>query len=156
MITIGIDLGSKCGVAWTAGSTIYGAKTMLWDLKHKPKEHGGARFARFRRSLTALLAEPQQEYRIYFERVMRHLSSDSAHVYGALWGAMLEVCMTRQIKPVGVPVPTLKKYATGRGNADKSQMIRAANERLAWGGSDDNEADALWLLDFGLNTKSEK
>ncbi len=48
-----------------------------------------------------------------------------------------------------VPPGTLKKYATGRGNADKTSMVVAARERLGYDGTDDNEADALWLRALG-------
>lgn len=43
----------------------------------------------------------------------------------------------------------IKKHATGKGNAPKDAVIAAAKER--WpdkGDMDDNEADALWLLDL--------
>ena len=44
---------------------------------------------------------------------------------------------------------TLKKFATGRGNASKNDMIAAAKAR-GWEPQDDNEADALFLLDFAI------
>lgn len=45
-----------------------------------------------------------------------------------------------------IPPSTLKKFATGRGHAEKSEMITAARLYLGYDGFDDNEADALWLL----------
>lgn len=49
---------------------------------------------------------------------------------------------------VEIPPSTLKKYATGRGNAPKDAMIAAAIQRFAFHGSDNNEADAymLWAM----------
>ena len=43
----------------------------------------------------------------------------------------------------------LKKFATGKGNANKEQMIAAAKER--WPGREytDNEADAAWVAAYG-------
>jgi len=41
----------------------------------------------------------------------------------------------------------IKTHATGNGNANKDAMIAAAKER-GWSPEDDNEADALWLLDL--------
>jgi len=53
---------------------------------------------------------------------------------------------------VTIPPATLKKYATGRGNARKPDMLDAARSRLGWRGSnDDNVIDALWLLAAGLD-----
>ncbi len=49
---------------------------------------------------------------------------------------------------VDVPPGTLKKYATGKGNAQKDAMIAAAIRRFGFKGSDNNEADAylLWCM----------
>lgn len=46
---------------------------------------------------------------------------------------------------VDVPPAVVKKYATGRGNASKVEVIIAARSRLAYLGTNDDEADALWL-----------
>jgi ribose transport system ATP-binding protein len=45
----------------------------------------------------------------------------------------------------GVPVGTIKRHATGKGNADKDAMIAAARAR-GFSPADDNEADAIALL----------
>ena len=49
-----------------------------------------------------------------------------------------------------MPVATIKRFATGRGNADKAAMIAAIQAR-GFTPADDNEADAiailLWLTD---------
>lgn len=50
-----------------------------------------------------------------------------------------------------MPVHTaeLKKWATGKGNAGKPEMIKAAKGR-GWDPDDDNEADAALLLEYAL------
>lgn len=40
--------------------------------------------------------------------------------------------------------PSIKKFATGKGNAKKPEMIAAA-EAAGHSPADDNEADAIWL-----------
>ena len=45
----------------------------------------------------------------------------------------------------GVPVGTIKRFATGKGNADKAAIIAAMKAR-GFNPADDNEADALALL----------
>lgn len=52
---------------------------------------------------------------------------------------------------VEVPPASLKKYATGKGNAGKSDVLVEAVKRLEYNGSDHNEADALWLLEMALD-----
>ena len=44
---------------------------------------------------------------------------------------------------------TLKKYATGKGNAPKEAVVDAAQKRLRYQGYNNNEADALWLRAIG-------
>jgi crossover junction endodeoxyribonuclease RuvC len=49
---------------------------------------------------------------------------------------------------VDVPPTTLKKYATGRGNAGKDDMLAAAIRRFGFEGDGNDEADAylLWCM----------
>ena len=58
----------------------------------------------------------------------------------------------RGIPYQGVPVGTIKKHATGKGNADKQAMIAAARAR-GFSPADDNEADAIAILFWALETK---
>lgn len=109
---------------------------------------GGMRFLRFRGHIAELIDRIHPEA-VYFEEVRRHVGTDAAHVYGGLLATLTAYCEEHHIPYQGVPVGTIKKHATGRGNADKSAMITAAAAR-GWNPSDDNEADALWLLDLAL------
>jgi len=52
---------------------------------------------------------------------------------------------------VEVAPASLKKYATGRGNAKKAEVLVEAVRRLGYEGHDDNVADALWLLHMALS-----
>ena len=49
----------------------------------------------------------------------------------------------------GVPVATIKKHATGKGNAGKDLVIAAMRAR-GFDPGDDNEADALAILQWAL------
>ena len=51
----------------------------------------------------------------------------------------------------GVPVGTIKRFATGKGNANKDAMIAAARAR-GFSPADDNEADAIAILFWALET----
>jgi Holliday junction resolvasome RuvABC endonuclease subunit len=67
-------------------------------------------------------------------------------------GGVVRVALHEANTPFIVVAPgTLKKYATGKGNAGKPEVVRAAAKRLGYDGFDDNEADALWLRALGLD-----
>ena len=51
----------------------------------------------------------------------------------------------------GVPVGTWKRHACGKGNADKQAVIAAVRER-GFEPADDNEADAIAILLWALET----
>lgn len=70
--------------------------------------------------------------------------------HNSLMGVILLVC-AEQAVPVLMAKPTeLKKFATGKGNAKKEDMVRAAKmagERII----DDNIADAYWVMQWAKN-----
>lgn len=144
---IGIDLGTACGWALLSpdGARLASGE---WDLRSRRHEGGGMRFLRFSRLLTELL-EGQQVEAVAYEEVQRHLGTDAAHVYGGLVAHLQTVCEVKGIPYTGIPVGTVKKQATGKGNAGKEAMVEAA--RGAWPGLapnlGDNEADALWVAE---------
>jgi crossover junction endodeoxyribonuclease RuvC len=51
----------------------------------------------------------------------------------------------RQVTTVPISPATLKKYATGRGNAVKDEMMAAAIHRFCIASDEDNKADAYLL-----------
>jgi Holliday junction resolvasome RuvABC endonuclease subunit len=106
------------------------------------------RYVRFTRWLDEIAAGAKL---ICFEEVRRHAGTDAAHVYGGLMATLTAWAEIRGIPYEGVPVGTIKKHATGKGNANKEAMIAAAVAR-GYTPCDDNEADALALLHLTLET----
>ena len=86
---------------------------------------------------------------VYFEEVRRHIGTDAAHTYGGFLAAL-----TKGVAYQGVPVGTIKRFAAGKGNADKQAMIAAVRER-GFEPADDNEADAIALLLWALETEGD-
>ncbi|MHA3774530.1 hypothetical protein ACXR0O_23645 [Verrucomicrobiota bacterium sgz303538] len=80
-----------------------------------------------------------------------------ASLRAAIWAAAAQF-QTRpgldeadQVQVVCVPIGTLNKFATGNGGAQKDDMAAALKEEHPERFSparDDNEVDALWLLQF--------
>ncbi|EJF84172.1 hypothetical protein MCU_00840 [Bartonella elizabethae Re6043vi] len=82
---------------------------------------------------------------MYFEEVGRHTGTDAAHVYSGLLTTLTAWCEHPQIPYEGIPVGTIKKEITAKGNASKEEMIKAVCEK-GHAPCDDNEADALAIL----------
>jgi crossover junction endodeoxyribonuclease RuvC len=84
-----------------------------------------------------------------------YASANQAHQIGELGGVVRLVLYHRRIPFVDVAPATLKKFATGKGNAPKDAMIAAAIRRFGFEGSDNNEADAWMLRCMGLAAYAE-
>lgn len=82
----------------------------------------------------------------------RHVSTDAAHAYGGFLATLTAWCEHHSIPYQGVPVGTIKKHATGKGNAGKEDVITSVRAR-GHAPVDDNEADALALLHWGIETQ---
>lgn len=67
------------------------------------------------------------------------------HSLGELGGVVRLALHDLRIPFVDVAPASLKKYATGRGNAKKEEVLVAAVKRLGYHGSNHNVADAMWL-----------
>ena len=83
---------------------------------------------------------------------MRHVSTDAAQAFGGFLATLTAWCEHHQIPYQGVPVGTIKKHATGKGNASKVEVMTAVRA-LGHTPTDDNEADALALLHWAIDTQ---
>jgi Holliday junction resolvasome RuvABC endonuclease subunit len=73
-----------------------------------------------------------------------------AHALGELGGVVRLALFEAGIPYVDVGPSSLKKWATGKGNAGKDEMLAAAIRRFGFEGYDNNEADAWLLRAMGL------
>jgi len=149
---LALDLGTTTGWAMLCDGTITSGSQ---SFKPQRFEGGGMRFLKFKRWLaeTRYCAEWGIDA-VYFEEVRRHAGVDAAHAYGGFLAHLTAWCEHHQIPYQGVPVGTIKKHATGKGNAGKLLMFAAAKVR-GYDPIDDNEADALALLDWAMLQGSE-
>lgn len=147
---IGLDLGTKTGWAWTTNGEAVGNFSGVESFQPGRYEGGGMRYLRFRGFLDSLAAQGTPQA-IFFEEVRSHKGAAASHVYGGFLATLTAWCEERGIPYQGIPVGTIKRHATGKGNANKAAMIEAAQKRWPLCGiEDDNQADALWVLDCGL------
>ena len=92
---------------------------------------------------------------VVYEEVRAHKGATAAQVYGGIIGVIGAFCESRDIPYTAIPVGTIKKHATGKGNSNKAAMIDAAKAK--WGDTvtAHDQADALWILDCHLAMMSD-
>ncbi|MCK5920193.1 MAG: hypothetical protein KAG66_04590 [Methylococcales bacterium] len=145
-----LDLGTKSGWALRSSDRLVSSGTA--EFKHDRYQGGGMRFLKFKQWLNQMLAAVDQIDAIYFEEVRRHLGVDAAHAYGGFLAHLTAWCEQHGIAYEGVPVGTIKRHVTGKGNANKAKVIQAVRQ-LGYYPTDDNEADALALLHWVIDTR---
>jgi hypothetical protein len=78
-----------------------------------------------------------------------------AGITGMVQGVVREMLIEEGIRYGDVGPSALKKYATGKGNASKTEMALAALKRGGIEFSNDNECDAWWLWVMARDFKGE-
>lgn len=149
---LALDLGTQCG--WALHQR--GGRVRSGSERFDPKTCGGngRRWLVFREWLTALAREYGDIQAVYFEDVKAHGPGvQAAHVYGGFLAILEAWAASNNIPLQGVGVGTIKKHATGRGNAKKPDMIAAA-QALGVRVVDDNQADAVALLAYALEKEA--
>jgi len=146
MTILALDLGTHCGYACSNN------QSGTWTLKPKTTESAGIRYVKFNEYLSTFMRLNKVTFVVY-EEVHAHAAVDAAHVFGAMQGILQLVCINRGIEYKGVGVGTIKKHATGNGHSKKDAMVASASLKFkSVNVVDDNHADALWLLDYAINT----
>jgi crossover junction endodeoxyribonuclease RuvC len=140
---LALDFGTKLG--WAVRTEQGGIYSGWLDLSNKRYEGGGMRFLKFETFLAEQHVQCGGIGALYFEEVRRHLGVSAAHIYGGFLAVASKFCEQRTIPYAGVPVQTIKKHATGKGNTKKEDVI-AAMQAKGHDVKDDNQADALALL----------
>ena len=146
---LALDLGSTTGWAVRTARCriIHGTA----EFRPSRFEGGGMRYLRFGKWLDQTLEVTSGIDAVYYEAVRRHIGTDASHAYGGFLATLTAWCEEHSIPYQGVPVGTIKRFATGKGNADKAAMIAAIRAR-GFEPSDDNEADAIAILLCAIET----
>ena len=141
MKILALDLGTHLG--WALSAPAASGTLHLQTASQRRFEGAGMKWLRLRRWLDDL---PPIDL-VAIEEVRRHLGVDAAHAYGGALAVITSWCEERKVPHTAFPVGTVKKHATGKGNANKAAMMQAAADK-GWEVVDDNHADALWILDL--------
>jgi hypothetical protein len=146
---LALDLGTQLGWAvQLAGGSIESGTVSFRPSRY---DGGGMRYLRFRGWLDAVASDAAGIAAVYFEEVRRHAGTDAAHIYGGFLASLTAWCEQSRIPYEGVPVGTIKRHLSGKGNADKAAIIDAVRSR-GFSPVDDNEADAIAILLWAIDT----
>ncbi|WP_240097618.1 crossover junction endodeoxyribonuclease RuvC [Thermomonas flagellata] len=144
---LALDLGTTTG--WALRDRTGRITSGSQSFKPQRFEGGGMRYLRFGRWISEIQTSVSELQFLYFEEVRRHASTDAAHAYGGFLATLTAWCEHHGVPYQGVPVGTIKKHVTGKGNASKDEMMAAMRAR-GYLPTDDNEADALALLHWAI------
>lgn len=147
-IVLALDLGTTTGWAMQLADGAILSGTL--EFRPGRYEGGGMRYLRFRAWLDQV-ARFHRLGAVYFEEVRAHAGTDAAHIYGGFLAHLSAWCEQQAVPYQGVPVATIKRHATGKGNAGKEVVIAAVRAR-GHEPADDNEADALAILFWAIET----
>lgn len=148
-----IQLADKASILALDVATITGFCTHtasgVWKLAPKKDESKGMRLIRFRSKLSEMIKLAPIKI-IVFEAVVmygKHPNFTAAEMVGVLKA----FCEDNHIDYNSYMPTTIKKFATGKGDAKKTLMIQAAKEKYKIDILDDNHADAVHLYHLALS-----
>lgn len=151
MNVLALDLGTRTGWAVRLG-TRRESGVQTFDVKRG--ESPGMRYVRFRKWLDDMDAFGPLDLIVYEQ--FHHRGGPPTEVAAGFATRVLEHCAMRNVQHAVVHTMTLKKWTTGRGNADKAAMRRAVHERWGVDTASDDEADAVAILHWALHTYSPR
>ena len=150
---LALDLGMRTGYAIRENGRVESG-VQVFDVKRG--ESPGMRYLRFNRwladvchaGLDAVFGRDALAVGFIVYEQTHHRGGAATEVAAGFATRAQEFCARHGLEHAAVHTATLKKFATGRGNAKKPEMIAAAQARFGYPVADDNEADALWLLAY--------
>jgi Holliday junction resolvasome RuvABC endonuclease subunit len=137
---LALDPATHCG--WAISREVYG----VWNLSIRKDESDGMRLIRFKSKLLELI-EIEHINLVVFERPAGR-NARGVITQSELQGITKTECIRLGIAYRAYSSKEIKVMATGKGGCGKPAMIQAAKDRLGYTGDNDNEADALWLLEL--------
>lgn len=140
---LALDLATHCGFAFESAGV---RESGVADFSPRKNERYGYRFIRFNVWLYRWY-ERNVDLVVYEKPIPFHSGQAASQLAYGFSSRVEEFCARYDLRCECVQPNVLKKFATGNGAAKKENMIRFA-QALKPGVTDDNEADALWLLEY--------
>jgi Holliday junction resolvasome RuvABC endonuclease subunit len=140
---IGIDLSlTGTALAWKEAGKVH-----METMHNAGKLHGRARRQAIYSGVYGACASHPE---VCIEGLAFTRNMPSAQERAALWFRVVDELEDSGVRVIVVVPTALKKFVCGKGNAEKSMMIREVYRRWGFEASNDNEADAAGLLMIGL------
>lgn len=147
---IGLDLSlTATGIAKVDGTTT--------TVTTRAQDWIGYRLDTIATTVENVVADTVNAYSGWIVAVVEDMpaNAQSAGITGRVHGAVLLTLWRLQcqidLRTVLVPPASLKKYATGKGNATKADIRMALYQRAGIDERDDNRVDAWWLRAMALD-----
>ena len=145
MKILALDTATKTGWA----TNVHGNRSGTVEFPVKRGESPGMRFLRCRAWLNEMLQLIDKPDVISYEQAHHRGGAATSCALGLI-AEVQAFAAEHGIELMSVHTGTLKKFATGSGRGSKADMIDAARQR-GWNPVDDNESDAVLLLEYALN-----
>lgn len=146
MNILALDIATHCGWATKTASG-------LWDFTLKRGESYGMKLIRFKSKVRETIDLEGIEI-VSYERVAG-LHKAAIISASEMVGVLHDLCIEKGVEITAYSAGEIKKFATGKGNANKAQMVQAAKEKYGYQGTSDDQADAIhlyYLTDADLNS----
>lgn len=155
---LSLDMATKTGYAILEDGKVRGGVFVMQAPKknriHLADEHEGKKYGDFLTWLNRMIATVQPQW-IFYEEPFMNMKRPSSIQSGYAWKALLMGTAAQHRIPLhGVAPASLKKSVTGSGKAEKPEMTAMAKRQFPdLDIVDDNMADALHVLSYGLAAK---
>jgi hypothetical protein len=144
-LVLGLDLGTNCGYSYCIvqeNELLVPDKLDMhigqWDLSAGQYDSGALRFVRLRQFLSVLKPDlvafedvrytPSEKLTKFNMHSIIARAATSCEFFGALKATVCTWSQENGVPCGSFPIGTIKRRATGKGNANKSDMIAACNE----------------------------
>jgi Holliday junction resolvasome RuvABC endonuclease subunit len=151
MKILALDTAIKTGWALFDGKTGKIIESGVQSFAKRRGESNGLVFLRFRRWLSDFASDTGLFDGDLIAYEQAHFRGAGTELLVGLQTRVQEVAAEMGITSAPVHTGTLKKWATGKGNAGKKEMIAAARKVLGREPVDDNEADAVLVAVWANN-----
>ena len=147
MKILAIDCGKTTG--WAAYSNGI-VESGTCDFSPKRGESRGMMYFRFRKWLEEMLIKMSitKSGGLVIYEMPHHRGGAATEILYGMVTRIQEECERRGVNYTSLHSATLKKFATGKGNADKAFVLEAAYKKFGNEITDHNEADALFLAEY--------